>query len=162
MRIPGLDLFAMAACAVTLAAPGLAQDWQARETPLIPDGAGASPICLITSGDTLPIVAFTFERDQNRFAVQDSQFRDIAGVHPYSGTLPSGATLTLSLGSDASSDLAVLTVDRVRLLQFLEHFFVAGDFSLVGDGVRIAIPALPDAAGELQRLQSCLGLLDNA
>lgn len=161
MRRLGLNLFAMAACAATLAAPGWAQEWRARESPLIPEDATNSPICLITSADTLPLIVFTFERDRSRFGVRESQFRDLSGVYPFSSTLPSGGTMTLSLGSDPSSDIGVLTLDRATMFQILEHFLVAGDFTLLGEGVRVEIPALPSAAGEMQRLQNCLGMLDN-
>lgn len=152
--------FAPALVLSALAVPAMAQDWHARATPLSPETETASPICHISSGDTPPLVAFTFERGTSRFGVRAREFLARSGVHQYSGALPSGATLTVSLGSDASSDVAVLTADRERMLRFLEHFLVAGDFSLTGEGVRIDIPALPSAAGEMASLQNCLRLLD--
>ncbi len=152
---------ALAAATAALAVPVMAQEWHARATPLTPGDEHAGPVCHISSGEVPPLVAFTFERERSRFGVRASEFLDRSGVHQYSGALPSGATLTVSMGSDASSDVAVLTVDRARMLRFLEHFLVAGDFSLTGEGVRVEIPALPTAAGEMERLQNCLRLLDN-
>lgn len=152
---------AIAAAFAALAVPAMAQEWHARETPLATGGEHVSPVCHISSGQTPPLVAFTFERERSRFGVRASELLNRSGVHQYNGALPSGATLTVSMGSDVSSDVAVLTVDRARMLRFLEHFLVAGDFSLTGEGVRIEIPALPSAAGEMESLQNCLRLLDN-
>ena len=162
MRFLGLNFVATAAIAAVLSAPAAAQEWYARESPLIPEGEQASPICDISSGEALPFVAFTFERERARFGLAADEFFDRDDIRDYHGTLPSGATLRVGLGSDPSSPFAVLTLaNREAGLQFLEHFLVSGSFSLTGDGVHIEIPALPSASSEMENLHNCLRALDN-
>ncbi|MDK8874218.1 hypothetical protein [Paracoccus sp. SSJ] len=159
MRFPGLSIVATAAIAAALSAPAAAQEWHARETPLISE-SGA--LCLISSGEALPHVAFTFERERTRFGLIADAFFDRNDIREYHGTLPSGASLRLSLGSDPSSPAAVLDIaNRETGLRFLEHFLVSGDFSLTGNGVHIEIPALPSASSEMENLHHCLRELDN-
>lgn len=159
MRFPGLSIVATAAIAAALSAPAAAQEWYARETPLIFE-FGA--LCDISSGEALPIVAFTFERERTRFGIAADAFIDRDDIREYHGTLPSGASLRVGLGSDPSSPFAVNTFSsREAGLQFLEHFLVSGDFSLTGDGVHIEIPSLPSASSEMENLHHCLRELDN-
>src|SRR5690606_14118232 len=109
----------------------MAHEWHARETPLTPVSEQASPICDISSDEALPLVAFVFEKERTRFAVRAAEFVSRTGVHEYIGTLPSGGSFTVSLGTDTSSDVAVLTLaDREGGLRLLNHFRTAGDFSL--------------------------------
>ena len=159
MRFPGLSIVATAAIAAALSAPAAAQEWYARETPLIFE-FGA--LCDISSGEARPLVGFTFERERTRFGLAADAFFDHDDVREFRATLPSGTSFTMSMGSDPSSYLAVLTFSsREAGLQFLEHFLVSGDFSLTGNGVHIEIPALPSASGEMESLQYCLRELDN-
>lgn len=145
-----------------LSAPAAAQEWHARATPLIPDSEQATPICHVSSGEDFPFVAFTFERDRTRFGVAADEFLERDDIRDYRGTLPSGASFTISLGSDPSSNVAVLTFgDRAGGLQLVEHFLSSGDFSLVGNGVHIEIPALPSASSEMEKLHNCLRELDD-
>jgi hypothetical protein len=156
------SILAAGAVALGLAAPAMAQQWHARETPLMPENEQASPVCHISSGETLPLVAFTFENERTRFGVRADEFASRTGVQQYTGTLPSGASITVGLGTDASSDAAVLTLaDRAGGLRLLEHFLVPGAFSLTGNGIHIEIAALPSASGEMEALQNCLTELDN-
>lgn len=162
MRYSGLSLVAIVAIAAALSKPAAAQEWYATATPLIPDSEQASPICHISSGEERPFLAFTFERERARFAVSADEFLARDDIREYRGTLPSGASLTISLGSDPSSNFAVLTFrDREGGLQLVEQFVVSGDFSLTGNGIRIEIPALPSASSEIESLQNCLRELDN-
>ncbi|MFA5633471.1 MAG: hypothetical protein WC997_18440 [Porticoccaceae bacterium] len=159
MRFPGLSIVATAAIAAAMSAPATAQEWYARETPLIFD-FGA--LCDISSGEARPLVGFTFQRDRTRFGLSADAFFDRDDIREYRATLPSGTSFTMSLGSDPSSYLAVLTFSsREAGLQFLEHFLVSGDFSLTGNGVHIEIPALPSASSEMENLHNCLRELDN-
>ncbi|WP_139257651.1 hypothetical protein [Natronohydrobacter thiooxidans] len=163
MRFPGLSLVAITAFAAALTAPAMAQEWYARDFPLTPASEQASPICDISSGEALPLVAFVFEKERTRFAVRADEFVSRTGVHEYTGTLPSGGSFTVSLGTDTSSDVAVLTLaDREGGLRLLEHFRMSGDFSLTGNGVDIRISALPSASREMGNLHHCLRELDNA
>lgn len=162
MRSSRLASVTVAASAMILAMPAMAHEWYARKTPFVPEDQQASPICYMSSGETLPLVAFTFERERTRFAVRAAEFIDWVGINEYSGTLPSGASFTISLGSDQSSNAAVLTfANRDRGLGFLAHFLKSGDFYVTGNGLHVAIPALPSASGEIESLQTCLKELNN-
>jgi hypothetical protein len=162
MQFACVKFGAIAAFAAALAAPATAQQWHAREAPLIPGSGQANPMCHIGSGEDLPFVMFTFEKDRTRFAVGADEFLDRDDIREYQGTLPSGASIKVSLGSDPASNLAVLTLrDREGGLRLIEHFLVAGDFSITGHGIDIAIPALPSASGEIENLKNCLKELDN-
>ncbi|GGD17975.1 hypothetical protein [Aquisalinus flavus] len=158
MRLPVL-LAAATAAMVTATLPAAAQEWYARPTPLPAQPGQPSAVCYMSSGETPPLVVFSFEKNRARFGVKAPEFFNRNGVSDYTGTLPSGASMKISLGTDASSDIAVLTVNEWDAnKRIINHFLTAGSFSLTGQGIDITI-ALPSAESEMASLDKCLAEL---
>ncbi|WP_127144607.1 hypothetical protein [Pelagibacterium montanilacus] len=160
MRLHLFQPTCLAAIAVAFAVPAQAQEWYARESPLMPQSGQDAAMCHLSSGEEPPIVFFTFEKERTRFAVIAEEFRSRDDIAEYSGTLPSGASVTMTLGANPDLGAAVLDLaDREVGLSLVDHFRIEGEFGLSGSGVQIAIPALPSANHSIARLLKCLEAL---
>ena len=99
----------------------------------------------------LPFVAFTFERNRTRFAVDAAGFLDRGDIREHKGLLPPGASFAIALGGDLFSSFGVIAFgNREGCLQLVDKVLVSGDFSVTGNGIQIAIPDLPSASREME------------